>query len=432
MKKRLILSGLICVIFAVVGFLGYTYFYIPTHARLSVVEGANDVSGPRRVMFIAHSESWGGKGLLEIYQKMKEKGHDIKIVAVPYFIKKKLRENIDLSFFQKFDSADVIYPCGKEAPYEKCDSIDAYKPDYVFIPTPYDLWETSIMDPYFMREHLKTISPHVSFIVYGPHLFHCDLTNHRVTPEKIDLAFVDSESTKKIYVDRYHFPPEQVIVSGYQSYKETRAAMERERSKDHKETILWLPRWALFLNQKEKFEGGSTFMNYHYFFYNYAKAHPDINFIIRPHMLLKSYAVESQFMSQEDFNGIIERFKALPNVRWSDHATVSLIDDIIESDIVISDGTSALGEVVVAGKPIIYLGNGWDNEFNSNDLSREFKSFLYMAYRPYHILKHMDAIRKNDHRAFKRSKLRELEVFKLKLDPVENPADYITDYVSKH
>lgn len=432
MKKRFILSGFICLVFVAVGFWGYNHFFKSTNARLLVVDASSEVSGPKRVMFIAHSESWGGKGLLEIYHKMKNQGHDVKIVAVPYFIKKKLKESVDLSFFQKFESADVIYPCGIEAPYEKCDSIDAYKPDYVFIPTPYDLWETSIMDPYFMREHLKTISPHVSFIVYGPHLFHCDLINHKVTPTKIDLAFVDSESTKKIYVDRYHFPPEQVIVSGYQSYKETRDAMKKDRPKDHRETILWLPRWALFMNQKEKFEAGSTFMNYHYFFYNYAKNHPEINFIIRPHMLLKSYAVESQFMSRDDFDAILARFKALPNVRWSDHATTSLVDDIIESDIVISDGTSALGEVVVAGKPIIYLGNGWDNEFNSNDLSREFKDFLYMAYKPDHIMKYINAIRKNDYRASKKDKLKELDVFRLKLDPVENPADYITDYVSKH
>lgn len=32
-------------------------------------------------------------------------------------------------------------------------------------------------------------------------------------------------------------------------------------------------------------EGGSTFLNYHYFFYNYALQHPNIHFIIRPRML---------------------------------------------------------------------------------------------------------------------------------------------------
>lgn len=432
MKDRFIILAFSCFMIGLIGFFGYQYFNQSNNARQLVAEESRGDFVSKRVMFIAHSESWGGKGLLEIYQKMKKQGHDVKIVAVPYFVKKKLKEPVDLSFFQKFDSDDVIYPCGKTAPYEKCESIDAYRPDYVFIPTPYDLWETSIMDPYFMRAHLKTISPHVSFIVYGPHLFHCDLINHKVTPEKIDLAFVDSESTKKIYVDRYHFPPDRVIVSGYQSYKETRDAMEKKRPKDHKETILWLPRWALFMNQKEKFEAGSTFMNYHFFFYNYAKAHPEINFIVRPHMLLKSFAVESQFMSQEDMDTIIAKFKSLPNVRWSEHATTSLIDDIIESDIVVSDGTSALGEVVVAGKPIIYLGNGWDNEFNSNDLSREFKGFLYMAYKPDHIIKYIKAIRKNDYRATKKDKLKEFDAFKVKLDPIDNPAAYITDYVSKH
>ena len=40
------------------------------------------------------------------------------------------------------------------------------------------------------------------------------------------------------------------------------------------------------------------------------------------------------------------------------------------SDIIISDGSSALAEAVVADKPIIYLSNGANIEFESNTLSK--------------------------------------------------------------
>ncbi len=429
MKKRFFLSGFVCLILAV-GFWGYNHFFKSTNARLST----SDTFAAKRVMFIAHSLSVGGKGIFPIYQKMKEQGHDVKIVAIPNYGYGKLVENIDLPFFAQFDQADVIYPCGKEEPYKKCESLDSYKPDYIFSQNPFNIdgWVNSVLDPFLLRTHLKTMTPHLSYIVYGPHLFHQVASNHKRLSKDVDLVFVDSESTKKIYIEEYGFDAERVIVSGYQSYKDTKEAVKGQKPSGHKETILWMPRWALFTYHKEKFEGGSTFLNYHFFFYNYAKTHPEINFIIRPHMLLKSYAVEGQFMSQEDLDWILNRFKSLPNVRWSEHETSSLIDDIIESDIVVSDGTSALAEVVVADRPIIYLSNGWDTEFNSNDLGREFKDYLYFAHKAEHILRHLETIRKSDYLPYKKDKLKKREAFKKKLDPVEDPAAYITDYVSKH
>ncbi|OZG32168.1 glycosyltransferase family 4 protein [Rickettsia endosymbiont of Culicoides newsteadi] len=58
----------------------------------------------------------------------------------------------------------------------------------------------------------------------------------------MDLVFVDSESTKDIYIKKYGFPKDRIIVSGYQTYKEVREGIITS-SKKAPETILWLPRW---------------------------------------------------------------------------------------------------------------------------------------------------------------------------------------------
>ena len=106
--------------------------------------------------------------------------------------------------------------------------------------------------------------------------------------------------------------------------------------------MLWLPRWELSFKNRDLYEGCSTFLNYHYFFYNYALQHPDIHFIIRPHVTLFTYAVSKNYLSQSDMDNILSRFNSLKNVTVSAHAFRSLLDDIMVSDIVISDGTSHL------------------------------------------------------------------------------------------
>jgi hypothetical protein len=402
-------------------------------------------------MFIVHTETMGGKGVYEVYQEMKKVGHDVKIVAIPSFRAGELLADVDTNFTQKFDKNDVSYPCGEKFPYTKCESVEHYKPNYIFVQNPYDAYKDSLLDPHFRIQNLKKITQNIMYTVYGPHLFHQDFINDTNLPNLVDVVFVDSASTKDIYIQRYNFPKNRVVVSGYQTYKPIRDYNKQNTRVHQKETILWLPRWFLSYKSKNLFEGGSTFLSYYHFFYNYAKKNPHINFIIRPHLLLFSESVKMEFLSQKDIDEIFQKLGSLKNVTISSHTNRSLVDDVLASDIVISDGTSALGEVIVADKPIIYLSNGWNNEFNSNTLSHEFKKYIYIAYDPLDIIKHLDDIRKTNYEPFVEKKCDTLRCklkyirnyvmirlfdhtytrddFKKILDPVENPAKLIAEYV---
>lgn len=403
----------------------------------------------KKVMFIVHTETLGGKGVYDLYKEMKKIGHDVKIVAIPSFFGKELTSAVDTKFTDKFNESDVIYPCGKYSPYTECESIEKYKADYIFIQNPYNSYATSILDPHFLTSNMKKCAKKIMYIVYGPHLFHQDFINDPNLPNLVDTVFVDSESTRDIFINRYKFPKNRVVVSGYATYKSIRDGLKTNPTPRTKETILWLPRWSLSFRNRELFEGGSTFLNYYHFFYNYAKENPGINFIVRPHYDLFPYTVRENFLSQEDVNDILEKFRSLENVTLSMHKDRPLVNDVLASDVVISDGSSALGEVVVADKPIIYLSNGWNNEFNSNELSREFKNYIYFAYEPYTIIHYLNYIRENNYLPYVtenedngiRSKLRYIkrricgqtcnrDEFKAMLDPVENPAKFIAEYLS--
>ncbi|WP_341749393.1 hypothetical protein [Candidatus Tisiphia endosymbiont of Sialis lutaria] len=409
--------------------------------------GKNKLPTPKKIMFIVHTETNGGKGVYTLYKAMKETGHDVKIVAIPLY-NRCYNVNIDMKFTAKFDNNDVLYPCGKIEPYTKCETIESYKPDYIFIQNPYNIYNDSILDPYFINSTLKKIAKKIVYIPYGPHIFHQDHINDKKLPNIMDLVFVDSESTKDIYIKKYGFPKDRIIVSGYQTYKEVREGIITS-SKKAPETILWLPRWQLSFQYRDLFEGGSTFLNYHYFFYNYALQNPNINFIIRPHQHLFFSTTNLGFLTQEEINQIFIKFRSLQNVTISDSTNTSLVNDIISADIVISDGTSALAEVVVADKPIIYLSNGWNNEFNSNKLSRELKKYIYLAYNPNDIRRYIDDIRQNNYSPFhekeeKNSYFKKIKCkikynlfespcnrkeFKKILDPIKNPSKFIAEYL---
>lgn len=375
----------------------------------------------KKVVFIVHTKTVGGKGVFEIYQEMKKLGHDVKIAMIPLFYEgKKLEENIDFEFADLFDKNDVVFPCGHGEPYI-CHSIEELKPDYIFSQMPYNPYADSPLYPYFTNEFLKKISKKLMMIVYGPHIFHQLGMNNPNLANIVDVIFVDSEVSKKIYTESFGFKKENVVVSGYQPYKSIRDSINHNIKNNSKETILWLPRWQLSFKDRELYEGGSSFLAYHHYFYNYFAANPDIDFVIRPHYGL--FLLRSKFLTQDDLMGILNRLTSLSNVSISYHQNASLTEDILKCDIIISDGSSALAEVVIADKPIIYLSNGWNNEFNSNALSQELKKQIYIAYDPLDIEKYLDIIRANNY------KIKYDENFKNMLDPVEDPAKYIAEYI---
>jgi hypothetical protein len=385
----------------------------------------NNTPTAKKIAFVVHSETWGGKGVFEFYRAMKKVGHDVKILAVPHFKGDSLFCPIDMNFTKKFAKQDVIYPCGMKPPYKQCQFHETSKFDYIFIQNPYlKEYIGSVLDPVFLLSNLRNIAKKVVLVPYYPHIFYqYRLTNPDLT-KMVDKIFVDSKNTKNIYTKLYDFPSARVVVSGYQAYKNMRQAVARS---SHKETILWLPRWQLSFKYRNSHEGGSTFLNYHYFFYNYALQNPDKHLIIRPHQLLYTSSVQEKYLSQKDLDEIFAKYKKLKNVTIAVHNLVPLTDNIVAADIIVGDGTSSLAEVVVADKPIIYLSNGWNTEFNSNDLASLLKKYVLLAYEPNDILNHLDTIRNNHYKPLwdevERRKFRQL------VDPVKDPDEFIANYL---
>lgn len=389
----------------------------------------------KNILFIVHTETINGKGVLDFYSEFKKRGHRVKVVGIPLLVKDnqqdKILYDLDSKFLEKFEKDDVIFPCGEKSPYTKCDNLpEDYKADIVFVQNPYNSFKGTLLDPFFTLEGLKKRNKKLAYVVYGPHLFHQDTCNDKNLKNLVDLVFVDSKSTKELFINNMGFDPDHVVVSGYQGYKLMRDILKNKRKKG-KKTILYMPRWTLHFRYRDQHEGGSTFLSYYKFFLTYAKTNPDTTLLIRPHVALFKHAVDAGFLTQKEVTEIKEQFKSLPNVQWSEHIERPLHLDILPADIIVGEASSALGEVVVANKPIIYLSNGLNKEFESNELAKELRKFVYFAHDPNEIVDQIKLIKKHKYAPVQKKLAPDYELFKKDLDPVENPAKFIADFVEK-
>ena len=132
----------------------------------------------KSIMFIATTETTGGKGIFEIYQQLKNSGHKVKISFVPLNLHNGKIIDVDLNFAKRFDENDVLFPCGIPGSYSKCEELTALDInnltlDYILVQNPYDKkW----------LQLLKKLTTKLLYTVYGPHLSHqAGISNTKLT-----------------------------------------------------------------------------------------------------------------------------------------------------------------------------------------------------------------------------------------------------------
>lgn len=132
--------------------------------------------------------------------------------------------------------------------------------------------------------------------------------------------------------------------------------------------IIWAPHWSI--------NGGvmySTFQWNYEFMYEYAKAHPEISWVVKPHPNLLFSAVENKiFSSAEEFQNYLQKWNDLPNAKVETGAYYQNI--FATSDGMIQDSGSFIGEYQYTHKPMIYLTRDTQK---FNELGEELMKVLY-------------------------------------------------------
>lgn len=223
-----------------------------------------------------------------------------------------------------------------------------------------------------------------ALICYVPYSFTVSqlLDSHFMNSELIRKSwkfFCPTEFHKQRIIDKNinNIDPGKLIVSYYPKIdafflNKTDDSKYWERSYDSKgnikKRIIWAPHWTI----SNSLLNYSTFLDNYDFFYNYAKENPDIEWIFRPHPLLKGTIIQSGMMSAEETDHYYQKWEDLPNAKYyygTDYASMYKY-----SDAMITDSGSFIGEYLLCNKPGLKLDR---NTQKYNDFAQLMLNYWY-------------------------------------------------------
>ena len=210
-----------------------------------------------------------------------------------------------------------------------------FKPDIIFYQHPW----------YVKTEQGPVVCSKFALTAYVPYYFpietagiDCNLRFHQY----IENYYVFDEYTKNKYLRENPKLGKTLKVAGY-PYLDY--FVNRERSEG--DCIIYAPHWTV---------GGeglaySTFEWSGQFMLEYAKSHPEIKWVFKPHPLLKKALVDTNTMTVEE----VESYYAEWNNLGVNYEGGNYLEFFAKSKMMITDCSSFLGEYFITEKPLIHL-----------------------------------------------------------------------------
>ena len=139
----------------------------------------------------------------------------------------------------------------------------------------------------------------------------------------------------------------------------------------------------------------------------FAKSHPELNWVFRPHPLMYKFILSSGFMTKEEVDNYFNEWKKF--AIFSEEG--NYIDLFKQSYAMITDCGSFLTEYFVSGKPVIHL---LSEKFTPNTLTNEIEKTYYSTHNIEELNKNLEDVilNKNDYK--KNSRIELAEKLKLK------------------
>ena len=131
--------------------------------------------------------------------------------------------------------------------------------------------------------------------------------------------------------------------------------------------IIYAPHWST--NEDEQI---STQWNYQ-FIYEFAKAHPEISWVVKPYKVLFLTGKDNGFFFDEEYERYLRQWDELPNAQIYMGAYYQEI--FATSDGMIHDGGSLIAEYQYVNKPMIYLSRKGEK---FNDIGKEMLKAVYL------------------------------------------------------
>lgn len=242
----------------------------------------------------------------------------------------------------------------------KSASLDIPKVDILFRFSPYPEY----VPPAFSLANIKvteTLFVHIPYtFVMGEHLLPIPLYN---VCWKIFYSFLmELEKHRKLH----KFGTPRGLYSGYPKLdvffkRDSKFHFDWKITRPDAKKIIWAPHWSII----NRSYAHATFLWNYQFMYEFAKAHPEISWVVKPHSLLFQSAISTKlFPSTEALKEYFQKWDDLPNARF--YMGTYYQDIFATSDGMIHDSFSFIAEYQYVDKPMIYL-------------TREDKNYPYLS-----------------------------------------------------
>ncbi len=190
-------------------------------------------------------------------------------------------------------------------------------------------------------------------------------------------VFLSSAISLELYKENSTIDLPQGIFSGYPRMdiffeKDKKFKFEWKMAQPDAKKIIWAPHWSIRGTSNVRY---ATFHWNYKFMYEFAKAHPETSWVVKPHQALFFSTVnEKIFPSVEAFKEYLQAWDDLPNAQVF---TGTYYQEIFAtSDAMIQDSGSFIAEYQFVNKPMIFLTR---NGEVFNELGNEILKTSYLV-----------------------------------------------------
>lgn len=383
----------------------------------------NDIQTRKLKVVFLNSENakWVYQSLYEEFSKNPYFDVQILTTVRKVFLKKKYKfcewekhaaENY--AFFKKQNmNVDYAFDIKKK----RFKALSEFRPDIIFYEQPWDLpKEQSIINT--SKYAMNFYCPYGSCITNGRNEYSEPLYRDVYT------YFLDNQRIKDILLER-GFCKNSLVVCGQlklDAYlKPVNEAHSIWKTKN-KKRLIWAPHHSFY--EKSTLRFGTFDWNYQ-FMYNFAKSHPEIEVICKPHPELKRQIVRNKLMTASEVTKYFNMWENLPNAQVYEMG--NYFDMFRTSDLLITDCNSFLYEYLPTKKPVIQLIS--KNSVGYNQFGEKIISGYYKAKNCEELEEIINNILFNNKDPF--LAVREKVIAEELIQPAEGAARFITDYLMK-
>lgn len=301
-----------------------------------------------KVAFVCEeNQKWGYTKLYKLFLS-NSRFEVLPVILYPIITSSRV-EFTQKANFEFFKNEGIEALDGYDYKNDEIIPLESFQPDLVFYQQPWYL--NNLNHPQHVSEFALTLMSPYGFTTLGEKNWGSDLVKAVYSSlwmffseTKYHLNFYKKAANMRFKDNLY--PSGSVKLDAYFSFDKTEVS---NLWKGEGKRIIYAPHHSIFNNGLKM----STFHKNFKFFLDFAKTHPSLSFIFKPHPALKNACVQFGLMSEVKYNNYLDEWRNLPN---SDVYEGGRYFELFKtSDVLVTDASSFPAEYFPTRKPIIFL-----------------------------------------------------------------------------